>query len=567
MRPWALVLLLGCLSSIKGHRQTESMLALTEDSPERFDRGEKEEEVKSKISNFFESVSAAEPMGADQEGVKSTTQAGRTQDRTRDLWLTSERVIHMQPGQIGLWLDLSTGMIQKVYEGTQAERLGFQVGDYITKVGTAGFNLAAYQKATKQQSGGYDITIESPSQVARAAQYTLLFLLMPAGMAGCLLMLFLPYIISQGLFGPDVDSKTLTQPAAILLFGTSVAYALGIFGGLFLNWRYSGLGYKMKIVGETIGFSGLVMGLCFNRCNALLKVRLRRDTASELRSAYSAALVLPCGVALFRFVGQLWRVWPEAKSLRSTALLHVFYGVSDVPNAFLVLLFTSLTSGICTTARQRMLEVSEGLPCEATQFAECVHKPCAELLLDIPANLAPCGLPILLLIVGIVPAFFRFYETAMNLVVLSKLGRGLPQDWCDLGYHAFMLAGFTLAAAIGPLQLSWALRDFQRRLADARRLDSNMHVQVQVNDGKGWGIPVFEGFVLTKSVMQTLCLRLLLAGTVIKAFLDTELGFHQEEKERSRTQLATIVDGLHNMTGLLKNQSINLAKILDNHTL
>ena len=49
-----------------------------------------------------------------------------------------------------------------------------------------------------------------------------------------------------------------------------------------------------------------------------------------------------------------------------------------------------------------------------------------------------------------------------------------------------------------------------------------------MNDGKGWGIPVFEGFVLTKSVMQTLCLRLLLAGTVIKAFLDTELGFHQD---------------------------------------
>lgn len=47
---------------------------------------------------------------------------------------------------------------------------------------------------------------------------------------------------------------------------------------------------------------------------------------------------------------------------------------------------------------------------------------------------------------------------------------------------------------------------------------------VQVNHGEGWGIPVSRGLVLSKSVLQSLCVRFLLAGTVIKAFLDGELG-------------------------------------------
>lgn len=46
----------------------------------------------------------------------------------------------------------------------------------------------------------------------------------------------------------------------------------------------------------------------------------------------------------------------------------------------------------------------------------------------------------------------------------------------------------------------------------------------QVNHGQGWGIPVSRGFVLSKSVVQWLCVRVLLAGTVIKTFLDRELG-------------------------------------------
>ncbi|CAK9060034.1 unnamed protein product [Durusdinium trenchii] len=473
------------------------MLALTEDSPERFDRGEKEEEVKSKISNSLESVSAAEPMGADQEGVKSTTQAGPTQDRKRDLWLASERVIHMQPGRIGCWLDLSTGMIRKVYEGTQAEGLGLEVFDYITKVGSAKFSTAALENAM-HGSKDFDVTVEKPSEVVWVVQCCLWCLYRPAGAVGCLLLLGLPYIIYRGLlFGLDLDSKTLLHPAVRLVVCASVAYALGKLGWLLLDWCYSGLGYKIRLASKAAGILGLVMGWLLNLSNPLLNVRLRSDS----------------------------------------------------------------------------IKVSEGLPCEPTQFTECVHKPCAELLRDIPANLGPIGLPILLVICDMLPACLRFYNESM-LLYASKITRGLPEYWCDVACNAFVLAGCTLAVAVGPLQLSRGLRVFEHQLTNARRLDSNMNLQVeaveamlaQVNDGKGWGIPVFEGFVLTKSVMQTLCLRLLLAGTVIKAFLDTELGFHQEEKERSNIQLAAIVDGLRNMTSFFQNQSTSFLTNLENPT-
>ena len=51
----------------------------------------------------------------------------------------------------------------------------------------------------------------------------------------------------------------------------------------------------------------------------------------------------------------------------------------------------------------------------------------------------------------------------------------------------------------------------------------------QVNDEQGWGIPVSRGFVLTKEMLQVISLRLLLAATLIKTFLDTELGIQDLE--------------------------------------
>ncbi|CAJ1359269.1 unnamed protein product, partial [Effrenium voratum] len=79
---------------------------------------------------------------------------------------------------------------------------------------------------------------------------------------------------------------------------------------------------------------------------------------------------------------------------------------------------------------------------------------------------------------------------------------------------------------------NYFLDDLEHQLSEARQSDASLHLQVravedmlaEVNHGEGWGIPVSRGFVLSKSMLQSLCVRFLLAGTVIKTFLDSELG-------------------------------------------
>ena len=51
---------------------------------------------------------------------------------------------------------------------------------------------------------------------------------------------------------------------------------------------------------------------------------------------------------------------------------------------------------------------------------------------------------------------------------------------------------------------------------------------MQVNHGQGWGIPVVKGLVLNKTMIQALLLRIVVAATVIKAFLDRQLGFQKD---------------------------------------
>ena len=75
------------------------------------------------------------------------------------------------------------------------------------------------------------------------------------------------------------------------------------------------------------------------------------------------------------------------------------------------------------------------------------------------------------------------------------------------------------------------------------------------NNRQGWGIPVFEGFIVNKVVLQTIFIRLALAGTVIKTFLDCELGFEKEQEETLRPDLAELKGMLRNVTMLLHTTS------------
>ena len=78
------------------------------------------------------------------------------------------------------------------------------------------------------------------------------------------------------------------------------------------------------------------------------------------------------------------------------------------------------------------------------------------------------------------------------------------------------------------------------------------------NSGQGFGIQVFEGFVLTRSLLETILIRVVLAGTVIKAFLDTTEGFQEEEDEilgSQLTQMKVMLDNITNMSIALQRRT------------
>ena len=73
------------------------------------------------------------------------------------------------------------------------------------------------------------------------------------------------------------------------------------------------------------------------------------------------------------------------------------------------------------------------------------------------------------------------------------------------------------------------------------------------NHGQGFGIPVFDGFVITWGWLQMICIRLAILGTAIKAFLDTELGYAKEPVEELMPRLADMQKQLNNLTVMLSS--------------
>ena len=87
------------------------------------------------------------------------------------------------------------------------------------------------------------------------------------------------------------------------------------------------------------------------------------------------------------------------------------------------------------------------------------------------------------------------------------------------------------------------------------------------NNGQGFGIPVFDGFVLTKEWLQMIGIRFALLTTAIKAFLDTELGYAKEPEEAMMSRLVDAQTQLKNLHLLdTQNQLRNLTIILGNYT-
>eukprot|EP00438_Fugacium_kawagutii_P014505 Skav224390 [mRNA] locus=scaffold2452:23492:24037:- [translate_table: standard] len=179
---------------MEAHRPAGKLLNLAADPEEDLDEQEMTEEV------------------SNSEGENSFAENSSKSARQVTFW--------PQNGWMGLDV-ASTGSILAVYKhrGSQAERLGLQTGQYITKVGGQRFTLASLEQARKElyeQSVPFNITVQTQSEGEVAFRSVLSCMALPAGIVGCLLVLCLPWITYKTLAsGSQVPCKSFGYPLVL----------------------------------------------------------------------------------------------------------------------------------------------------------------------------------------------------------------------------------------------------------------------------------------------------------------------------------------------------------------
>ena len=226
--------------------------------------------------------------------------------------------------------------------------------------------------------------------------------------------------------------------------------------------------------------------------------------------------------------------------------------------------FTCQMCQIGLALKQKIAEVQNGMPCSQTKFFECVHKPCAEILQSSRYELATCGWPLLLLIPFLITTGLMFYQVFRHLCERPQYA----ENWLWCFKLAAQLVFFAFAIALLPFLLSSALKEFKSVLNEELQSNGALHEQIEAvesmferqNHGQGFGIPVFDGFVITRGRLQTICIRFAILGTAIKAFLDTELGYAKEPEqvlmphlEDMQKQFTDMQNKLNNLTTMLRN--------------
>ena len=390
-------------------------------------------------------------------------------------------------------------------------------------------------------------------------------LAMPMGLLGLVLVLGLPWVMYSHLTMGDSQqqdgfSQALSHPLPLTMM---LAYAFSKSGLALLEWPYSGVLAKMTTAIEQFPIVGLVLGLYLNKNSKALSKPLSSSNASLARKTELVALKL-CVVAVCSSAAAVAKVYIYDTCTKKTGCSFTLSNVSKmlldvygirIPFFFAQFVFTCYVARITLATRQQMFEVQSKMPCKPTEFSECVHKPCAVLLHNSIPELVTCGWPLVLTAPDTVISGFHFYRKLSILLV----DPGFNANWLLFFGGAAHFAGVLLSVAIGPLHLSSALKDFQKRLNEERQRDATLHMQIKGvermlekhNCGKGFGIPVFDGFVLTKGLLQYVCIRLALVGATIKAFVDAELGFAKEPEEVLGPTLASIKSVVHNITMLL----------------
>ena len=517
------------------------------------------------------------PSTADGEEEATSSSLMEAEGQGRDQADPQVQVVTVRPGKLGITWDAGTGKLKAVHPGSQAEKLGLKAGQYIVNIGKQKYTPAGYKQARAKKIP-FQMSVRFPTQMEQNMEQTFQVLAIPAGLLGLVLVLGLPWVIYTHLTMSDSQqqdgfSKALSHPLPLTMM---LAYACGHEGLVLLEWSTSSIFRKMAAVIELLHVVGLVLGLHLNKKNKALSKPLSSSNASLLRKTRLVAFSICATVALSCAAqkAQMYIYHPCNKEAGcSFTLLNVsrmLVGSGLILIYFAQFVFTCYVARITLATRQQMFEVQSKMPCKPTEFFECVHKPCAVLLDNSIPELVTCGWPLVLAGPDIVISGFYVYVKGMNLFVLT------PSlfNWLLFIESSSQLAAVLLAVAIGPLHLSSALKDFQNRLNEERKRDATLHTQIEGvetmlerhNCGQGFGIPVFDGFVLTKGFLQNMCIRLALVGAAIKTFLDAEWGFAKETAEDLGPTLTSMAGEVHNISMLLTSNMSNHTFNRSNHT-
>eukprot|EP00434_Breviolum_minutum_P018070 symbB.v1.2.015937.t1/scaffold1203.1/size131588/4 len=484
---------------------------------------------------------------------------------------TEEKNVTIEAGDTGIYWDLGSGRIDSVVSGSQADKLGLKPGQHIVRVGTEQFSSGAFRKALQAQTA-FQISVESPSITAQNVELAILCLAMPAATLSFLLALTLPCLVyshlcmsSQGQLGEFCKQLSRPFPQIVL-----VAFTCSLAGYTALEWPYmqSALIEKLHLCAHVLSCSGLLLGLQLNRNHPAFSKQMDSSRAALLWKVQLAALTL-CSIAvLFALVRLIVNLVDGQTSWQMMVLV-----VAGILQYFSLLALTCQMCRIGLATKQHMLEVQNGMPCSQTKFFECVHKPCAELLQSSRYQLATCGWPLLLLSPFLMTTGLEFYQRFRYLCVRPEY----PVNYIFAFKCAAQLFFLALAIALLPFLLSSALKEFKSVLNEERQHNGALHEQIEAveamierqNHGQGFGIPVFDGFLLTRGWLQMICIRFAILATAIKAFLDTELGYAKEPEEVLMPRLEDMQKQMDNSLphfAEMQKQLDNLTMMLRNYT-
>lgn len=486
-----------------------------------------------------------------------------------------QKVIHVQPSEIeaDIQMQYKTGVITKVEPGTQAQDDGLQVGQRIIKVENTRYSQASFTSA-ERQGKPFDITVNSPSSFEKVVILALVCLKFPAALLGCLLVLGLPWsfyahITSDFQKSAKAFSHRLILSACVVQQFADVILTMR-------SWSYMGILNKVDVITD-IGFAfGLAIGVVFNLNNRALDVPLKSEGVALLRQMDLVAWSLCSILVVSRIADFVCKYSPSSIAgldvmMDPAHVRGILYRLGWIPADFVFLQFILLMTRTSVATHQQMLEVKDAMPCEAAEFSERVHRPCAKWLEECTLQLSTWGLPLALLIPEIIERGFMLYgilnfhsgeEEYMRLATLLESFR----QTCNVLFSVF-------GVVLGPIQVSSTRRELRNALSEERRRDATLHTQIQAvetmvdsqNDGKGFGIPVFRLFVLNGAFLQTMCIRVALVGTAVKAFLDSEMGFAKVSQETSQEMLHNFTKNVtqfqETSQEMLRNCTKNVTKV------